>query len=517
MPLGRTIENYAGVVGRTRYECSACMRIHRFAEAAERCCTHPCPNCGNLYSYPEDAQDCCRQSQQCSECGSLYDTLEEAAACCQDIRQERERQRQRMRERDRYPREILMQEPAYRIMVPALPDRPARLCSIEQELSDGGYRAARLLYDMQMSQYHTLTNYSTDCQPGEAVVKQDSSLDRHYGGEVLYSRFSLWTEAHARRFSKAIWYLRQLRNQGLVTTSRNAGLHIHIGVIAFEQNGRAIQERVFGPGQMAALYEIFTFCEDVLFRLAAAGWKDHRGTRFTIIHPKQEKMSPGVLMKLANRERHYSLNFARLLNAVRECQCGACVVGDWQECECGALNKGTVEWRIFNATTKPETMHAWLLLAHAITAKAFDYQLGELHPNGYQETDQERHAWILGWILNECPFLPEEREIVLSLAKRSPGLHVDWDALEATIELPSMTDVNGDDDEEEIVTMEEVAEMMEEVNEDEEGPFFVDDNYEDEEDDEDVEEIVSDPTRNITYDSGGNAVWTHQRSDNSPF
>lgn len=472
MPLGRTLTDYGGVVGRTRYECSHCSRAHRFEEAAHQCCSFECEHCGNRHSYEEDAEQCCAEVYNCSNCGSYHDTEEGALNCCAEVRRQQEEHRRRMNERHTYPREILSTEPEYLITVPAIEGRPARLTSIEQELSDGGYRAATLLYDMQMSQHNSIINYTADCPAGEACVKQDSSLDRNFGGEVLYSRFKLSHETHQRRLSKAIWYLRKLRNQKLVKTSSNAGVHIHIGVmpVANARTGIVETDKIFGPGQMAALYEIFSFCEDVLFKLASAGWKQHRGTRYTMIHPKQEKMSPGMLMKYANRERHYSLNFARLLNAVRECTCGACVVGDWQECECGALNKGTVEWRIFNATTKPETLHAWLLLAHAITAKAFDYRLGDLQPNGYLETEPERHAWILGWILNECPFLPEEREIVLALAKRCPDLHVDWETLEAMVELPGTTDENGDDDEEEI-TMGEVQEMMEEGVENPHGVF----------------------------------------------
>jgi hypothetical protein len=198
---------------------------------------------------------------------------------------------------------------------------------------------------------------------------------------------------------------------------------------------------------MAALYEIFTFAEDVLFRLAAAGWHSHRGVRYTQLMPKDPGMNAGKLAKNASRGRHFSLNFQRILDAARSCSCGACATGDWQECECGCLQRGTIEWRIFNATTKPETLHGWLILAHALTAKSFDYTLGELKPNEYLRTPSDRHAWILGWILSECPMTRDEQLTVLALAKRSPDLNLDWAELESELILPRPADENGDDDE----------------------------------------------------------------------
>jgi hypothetical protein len=279
-----------------------------------------------------------------------------------------------------------------------------------------------MLYDMGIANEPGIVNYSNQGLPGYALVKEDGSLERGYGGEVVYSRFDLRDSTHSRNFSRAIWAIRQLRNQGLVKTSRNAGTHIHVS--ALSRDGQ-----IFGPAEMAKLYEINSFCEDVLYALGSAGWASHRGTRYTIPMPGFGKgeVTAGKVSKNAMRDRHFSLNFMRLLNAAQQCRCGACSVGDWQECECGVLGAGTVEWRVFNATTKPETMHGWLLLSHALTAKAFDHQLGSLDPNSYTQTDSSKHAWILGWILRECPFTDTERMIVLSLAKRSPGLNIDWD------------------------------------------------------------------------------------------
>lgn len=437
MPLGRTIPGFDGRPD--SYECSHCGYIHATADAARQCCVYRCEDCGSEHRYVEDADACCMY--ECGECGAMHETDEQADACCEHVRIEREERRQRFD----YPNEIIQQDPGYWITIPELPNRPSRLCSIEQELSKGGHRVARMLYDMGMSHYHEITNYSADAEAGMAVVKQDATLDRHHGGEVLYSRLNLSSRTSASAFSRAIWFIRELKKRGLVTTSRNAGTHIHISAIS----GSGI---VFGPAEMAKLYEIFSFCEDVLFRLSAAGWAGHRGTQHTLLidnkeDTKTEGMTkPGKLAKYAMRDRHFALNFRRLMDAARACTCGAGVVGDWAECECGRMRAGTVEWRIFNATTKPETMHGWLILAHALTAKAFDYQLGELHPNGFNRTAQETQGWILGWIMNECPMTHEEKRVILDLARRSPGLDLDWDVLAEEVGLMSLTDDHGDDD-----------------------------------------------------------------------
>lgn len=425
MPLGEIIPGPNRFGPNTVYLCDHCGYAHASQGMAEECCVFYCDDCGTEHRYQEDAETCCMYV--CDNCGSYWETEQRANRCCEEQRE----QRLRLQQLTEYPHDILEIPVKHVVTIPSIRGRPVRLCSIEQELSAGGPRTAHMLYDLGISPYESVRNYSADIDPGSAIVKADGSLDRQEGGEVLYSRFNLASRSLSGRFSQALACIRELRQRRLVTTSRNAGMHIHISATDVDRN----PENIFGPAQMANLYEIFSFCEEVLFRLAAAGWQSHRGSQYTQPIPKDGEMSPGKLAKNAVRGRHFSLNFQRLLNAARGCSCGACAVGDWRECECGMLNTGTIEWRIFNATTKPETVHGWLILAHSLTAKAFDYQLGTLEPNGYQATPSERHAWILGWILSECPMTDAERLIVLSLAKRSPGLRIDWDELEAGLNL----------------------------------------------------------------------------------
>jgi hypothetical protein len=414
----------------TYHLCDHCGQEWESEDGAEDCCRYYCHNCGAAHSYEEDALDCC--AYYCDDCGERYDSAAEAEDCAEADRRERGEDHYDdpyEPEAPSYPQEILDTVVEYPIFIPEIPGRPARLCSVEQELSSGGTRAAKLLHDIGIAVDPYIANYSHGGHPGRAIVKGDGSLPAG-GAEVVYSRFNLSDRSAARNFSDAIWRLREMKKQLLVSTSRQAGLHIHVSALGVSGD----PSTVFGPREMASLYEIWSFCEDVIFKLGSAGWESHRGTSYTAPMPKfMDAPSAGRIVQNLGGNRYYSLNFQRLLGAAQQCRCGACAVGDWTECNCGSLQAGTIEWRVFNASTKPETIHGWLILAHALTAKAFDHQLGSLpEPNGYQETEQEKHQWIFGWILNECPLDPIERLVLIGLAKRSPGLLIDWEDFERT-------------------------------------------------------------------------------------
>lgn len=426
MPYSGNQQTYSSEPEVVWYLCDDCGIEHRAIEDAENCCVFHCEECGARHSYEEDAIDCC--AYYCPICSERHYSQSDADYCCPDS-DDYDDGEYHDPEPATYPAEILDTVVGYQIFIPEIAGRPARLCSLEQELSAGGNRAAHLLYELQIALDPYIQNYSHAGNPGKAIVKGDGSLPAG-GAEVVYSRFDLNNRNMARDFSEAIWRLRELKRQRLVRTDRRAGTHIHISAMGI--NGQP--NTIFGPANMAALYEIWSFCEDVLFKLASAGWESHRGTSYTHPLPKflpGEEITAGKVVQQFGGNRYFSLNFQRLLQAAQQCRCGACAVGDWQDCQCGTMMNGTIEWRVFNASTKPETIHGWLILAHALTAKALDHPLGSLpEANGYNETDEERHAWIFSWILNECPMTDVERMVLIGLAKRSPGLFIDWDDFE---------------------------------------------------------------------------------------
>ncbi len=423
---GSTFQSTEGTpaIAITWYICDSCGREHRYEQDARACCLFTCDECGATHNYEEDAIDCC--AYYCPSCGERHYDQGDADNCCYDPEYEDDYHEP---EPATYPSEILDTVVSYPILIPEIAGRPARLCSLEQELSSGGSRAAKLLHDLSIAPDPYIQNYSHSGHPGLAVVKGDGSLPAG-GAEVVYSRFNLADRIMSQRFSEGIWRLREMKRQRLVTTSRQAGTHIHISATGID----GTPESVFGPANIAALYEIWSFCEDVMFKLASAGWESHRGVNYTRPVPKfqaSEIPSPGRVIQQMGGQRYFSLNFTRLLQAAQQCRCGACAVGDWRECNCGSLMNGTIEWRVFNASTKPETIHGWLILTHALTAKAMTHQLGSLpEANGYEETDAEKHAWIFSWILNECPMTDVEKMVLIGLAKRSPGLAIDWEDFE---------------------------------------------------------------------------------------
>jgi hypothetical protein len=424
MPLGEIHELQDPQDGYTwtEYECSRCGERYESEDEAVDCCVFTCEQCGAEYHYEDEALECC--SYFCPNCGERWDTEEAAEECCMDEAPTRD---------PWYPRDLVSDlEIAQAVFIPEIEGRPARLCSIEQELASGGAAVASMLYDQGWSRRSEMVNYSNDGDQGRAVVKEDGSLP-YEGGEVVYSRFMLNYPDQARDLSNMLAAINALERQGVVRTDVCAGTHIHVSAV--DEHGK-----VFGPAQMAALYEMETFAEDVIFRIGAAGWPSHRGSHYTRLMPKLNVpedrpdprwgISPGKIAKLSRRERYYSLNFQRLLTAVQSCGCGACMVGDWNECDCGVLDRGTIEWRIFNSTTDPKHMHAWLLLAQGMTAKAFNHQLGTLEPHEFERTDPELHPWILGWLLWELPLLNEERQVILDVARQAPGLEVPWNDLD---------------------------------------------------------------------------------------
>ena len=192
MPLGRQ----EVIDGHLYSYCSHCNEEYDTVEGATNCCVYACPSCGEEYRYEEDAEGCCEPEHEyhCSWCGEYYATHEEAENCHRNEREQQlidaervrlEREHRRQMSDPSYPREVLHTPVGYHISVPEIEGRPRRLCSVEQELSEGGVRGARMLYDMGIGGDPNITNYSNQGSPGMALVKEDGSLQRGVGGEVV--------------------------------------------------------------------------------------------------------------------------------------------------------------------------------------------------------------------------------------------------------------------------------------------------------------------------------------------
>lgn len=414
MPSTIAYNDYSEVVDEagevTGYTCDECGEAHSWADEAERCCAEfECDNCGDSYSYEEDADNCC-PPYECHSCGSRYHDSYDADDCCDSGRQFNG---------------ILPDLPdvePYRLDVPEIEGRPARLCSIEQELARGGSMIASMLHSIGVSPMDYVTGYHYGgTGSGTAHVEEDGSLPSE-GGEVIFDRFDLSRREYVDTLSTALTKIRQLRDLPgrPVTTSYQAGIHIHLA--ARTQNGQTMT-----PQSVAQLYELWCYAEDMLYSFSASGWERHRqrpGDEYSgyckAVPKDLGPNTPKKVWRLMRQDRYFGLNFQRVFNAVGGCSCGAATMGDWNSCDCGAFDRATVEWRVFNSSTLPRTIHAWLIMAHAMTAYAEDHELGTLPAHPFGSQNAEGKAEVLQHLLEILPLTEGEKGVILEAWNRCP-------------------------------------------------------------------------------------------------
>jgi len=391
------------------YPCSTCGAEWEDEYDADHCCSYSCSNCGSEFRHESDADECC--SYYCSHCGGSWDNEHDALYCCGSSNE--------------FHGEMPYLAPIdpYRVEVPSIPGRPARLCSLEQELTAGGSMVARLLHDIGASPERTVQSYhSSTLGRGTVHVEEDGSLPDE-GGEVVFDRFNLSERGSTDRMSMALSKIRQLRDQPErpVKTGFAAGIHVHVSARA--ENGETLS-----PRDLTALYELWSYAEDMLYAFSAAGWNRHRQPADAYAGyckpvPKATgTATPREVWRLMRSDRYYGLNFQRIFGAASRCTCGAAGMGDWQSCDCGAFDKATVEWRVFNSSTLPRTIHAWLLMAHAMTAHAVRHELGTLPVNPYGTQTPSEKRDVLDHLLAILPLTDGERAVIREAADRSPGL-----------------------------------------------------------------------------------------------
>ena len=95
-------------------------------------------------------------------------------------------------------------------------------------------------------------------------------------------------------------------------------------------------------------------------------------------------------------------------------------MGDWPSCNCGAFDRATVEWRVFNSSTLPRTIHAWIVLAHAMTAHASRHELGTLEQNPLGSQSAEEKQMVFDHLLRILPLTDGERDLLEDAWERSP-------------------------------------------------------------------------------------------------
>jgi hypothetical protein len=86
------------------------------------------------------------------------------------------------------------------------------------------------------------------------------------------------------------------------------------------------------------------------------------------------------------------------------------------------MNRATIEWRVFNASTLPRTIHAWIVMAQAITAYSKLHELGTLPVNPYGSQTASEKREVLNHLLDVLPLTEGEKALIGDAADRSPGL-----------------------------------------------------------------------------------------------
>lgn len=392
------------------FPCPDCGSEWNHEDEANECCeaAYSCDHCGSGYRYQYEADDCC-PTYECQSCWTVHRYEDEADSCCQPSA-------------DSLP-DLPVIAP-YDMVVPTMSNRPARLCSLEQELSHGGATVASMLYEHGLSRYSDIHGYhASSSRAGEIHVESDSSLP-YGGGEVVYDRFDLSDPEDADRIGTALTKIRQLRDSRstdrLVRTGFDAGIHVHVS--CKDTDGRCLT-----PTQMAALHEVWSHYEDLLYSLSASGWNRHRQPRggggFCKAVPKVVgSTTPAKVYRAMRSDRYFGLNFQRLFSASTNCSCGAGNVGDWNDCNCGAMDRATVEFRVFNTSTLPRTIKAFMLISLAMVAYATTHEIGTLAVNEYGSATVAEKRHLLEDLLERLPLLEEEVELIREVASRAPGL-----------------------------------------------------------------------------------------------
>ena len=287
--------------------------------------------------------------------------------------------------------------------------RPPRLLSLEQEFTAGTDNVTAAL---------ALENYGYHSGPRgynqSLTTEGDSSCD----GELIYGRWDLSDPLIAAPFGEVVEQVDEVRAAGECRIGYAAGLHVHIDM----------SREKFAT--VRALYLVFNHLEDCLYRLASAGYGEHRDsyTGSDYSPPPRKGLRTAVEIHRHFRGGRGGLNLSNYLESVLQCSCGAAMLGAWDECTC-YLQQQTVEFRLWNATTRPRKVHAYCALSHALVEWAHSNPGAKIErlserPYAPNNPNPAQLRASLSFILSKLPLSASEKVSVLWTARRSSILAV---------------------------------------------------------------------------------------------
>jgi hypothetical protein len=257
-------------------------------------------------------------------------------------------------------------------------------------------------------------------------VRGEYHSDSTCDGELVFGRLNLANRDRAEAYARSLAVIAELHRTGDVAVGMRAGHHIHIA--ARDESGRGMS-----PSALVSLYSVFTHCEDLLYRLASAGWSKHRDEtsagNWAKPIPKLEGMSKTVrnVGNAIGGDKYQGLNIGNYLANIRNCRCGAFQFGDWSECTCSD-DYATIEWRLFNACVSPRKIRTYIAIAHCLTdyaATTNPSDCAHLTEHPFTSTaivNEDSLARQFDYLMSRPGFTGRDRDDLMWLASISPGM-----------------------------------------------------------------------------------------------
>lgn len=250
----------------------------------------------------------------------------------------------------------------------------------------------------------------------------DSTCD----GELVFSRLRLDDRDTATRYGRSLATIARLHSTGDAVVGMRAGHHIHIA--ARDADGRGMS-----ANSLVSLYSVFAHCEDILYRLAAAGWSKHRDEssagNWAKPIPKLGSLAktPRNVGNAIGGDKYQGLNVSNYIHNLRNCRCGAFTYGDWSQCECPD-DRATIEWRLWNACVSGRKVRTYIAISHVLTDYAATIdprECAHLTENPFTSTgivSEDSLSRQLDYLLARPGFTGRDRDDIMWLASISPGM-----------------------------------------------------------------------------------------------
>jgi hypothetical protein len=266
------------------------------------------------------------------------------------------------------------------------------------------------------------------------------------GGELVLPLFNPSDPRDAARLGEVFQVMNTMEQDRLISTPANCGGHMHIDA------------HRFGMHDVWRLMLAFGRFENVIYRFAGAGCP--YGHRSSVAGHSVANGNLGYANKVAKgpfgndeylrtsvyaMERMSGLNMTLYTAGQRRCRCAAYMQHmDTKTCTCD-LGKMTIEWRVFNSSTNPRILHAWMAFMQSMhswaerpkeqrVTRAFeaDFPAWEYTKKALTTADHPKVIDAWKWFFTNLWFSAAEKESIIYTIKQVTdfeGIEYNWDDL----------------------------------------------------------------------------------------